>query len=378
VVVPELDYLESATIISVAGLKEYENALSLIKPMLDNFFYRLIAHYPWVGKQLEVQWIFDACIEGLGYKKAFEFFEELKQNLKETPLETPEGHDLGELLTIYLEQLEARYYLPLAYYNAVDQYKEWEKINPSATAIAKEQTIFELSGLYRIYRFAEIVRYKLYRNTYFAESDFAVQNAFDQLLERMDADVNISATHFLELSDLQEVLANADDKGIFSRMVFSRLQRQQKLDIVKLTESKNEQIVVNSYIKDKFGAEYVFREPLEPSEIGKLYRLFFEENYPKSISKMDKHMVVLDKQGRVVGGLCYIVLEHHVVLLDGSAVTTALKGRGIGTAMIDTFCNRMASEGIKIIKAHFLLGNFYLKLDFKVDKKWGALVKFLD
>ncbi|MBN2236856.1 MAG: AMP-binding protein [Bacteroidales bacterium] len=378
VVVPELDYLETATIISVAGLQEYTNTLSLIKPMLDNFFFRLLAHYPWVGKQLEVRWIFDACIEGLGYKKAFEFFEELKFDLKEEPLFTPYNESLADLLDDYLERLNTKYYKPLAYYNVIDQYAEWAKINPSATAIAKEQTIFELSGLYRIYRFAEIVRYKIYRNTYFAHASKEIKEAFDTLLARMDKDINVPAVHLLELSDLQAVLEKADDIGIFSRMVFSRLQRQQKLDIIKLTESKKEQVVVNSYIKDKQGREYIFREPLEPSEIGKLYRLFFEENYPKSISKMDKHMVVIDGQGRVVGGLCYIVLENHVVLLDGSAVTTALKGRGIGTSMIDTFCNMMASDGVKIIKAHFLLGNFYLKLDFKVDKKWGALVKFLN
>lgn len=378
VVVPELDYLESATVISVAGLKEYENTLSLVKPMLENFFFRLEAHYPWVNKQLKVRWIFDACIEGLGYKKALEFLEALRIDLKNEELYTPDNKLLSQLLEEYLVQMQLHYYMPLAYYNAKNQYREWEKINPSATAIAKEQTIFELSGLYRIYRFAEIVRYKLYRKTYFENAKEEVQYAFDVLIERMEKDTSISATHLLELSDLQAVLTNPDDKGVFSRMVFSRLQRQQKLDIIKLSESKKEQVVVNSYIKDKFDSEYIFREPLEPSEIGKLYRLFFEENYPKSISKMDKHMVVIDKQGRVVGGLCYIILENNVVLLDGSAITAALKGRGIGTSMIDTFCNRMASEGVKIIKAHFLLGNFYLKLDFKVDKKWGALVKFLN
>jgi len=378
VVVPELDYLESATIISLAGLSEYKNTLSLIKPMLENFYFRLEAHYPWVSKQLKLRWMFDACIEGLGYKKAFEFFENLKEDLKGESLIMPDNEPLSALLDEYLEEMQAKYYMPLAYYNAKDQYKEWERINPFATAIAKEQTIFELSGLYRIYRFAEIVRYKLYRKTYFSNASDAVKGAFDTLLARMDKENTVSATHFLELSDLQAVLTDAEDKGVFSRMVFSRLQRQQKLDIVKLSESKKEQVVVNSYIKDRFESEYVFREPLEPSEIGKLYRLFFEENYPKSISKMDKHMVVIDKQGRVVGGLCYIVLENNVVLLDGSAVTTPLKGRGIGTSMIDTFCDIMASEGVKIIKAHFLLGNFYLKLDFKVDKKWGALVKFLN
>lgn len=378
VVVPELDYLESATIISVAGLKEYENTLSLIKPMLENFYFRLEAHYPWVTKQLNVRWILDACIEGLGYNNALEFFKDLKEDLKKEPLLTPDNIPMSRILDDYLEEMQSKYYMPLAYYNAKNQYIEWEKINPAATAIAKEQTIFELSGLYRIYRFAEIVRYRLYRKTYFANANEEIQKAFDILLKRMDKDSSVSATHLLELSDLQAVLTNSDDKGVFSRMVFSRLQRQQKLDVVKLSESKKEQVVINSYIKDRFDTEYVFRAPLEPSEIGKLYRLFFEENYPKSISKMDKHMVVIDKQGRVVGGLCFIVLENNVVLLDGSAVTTPLKGRGIGSAMIDTFCNLMASEGVKIIKAHFLLGNFYLKLDFKVDKKWGALVKFLN
>jgi long-chain acyl-CoA synthetase len=378
VVVPELDYLESATIISVAGLIEYENTLSLVKPMLVNFFFRLDAHYPWVSKQLKVRWIFDACIEGLGHKKAFEFFGELSADLKNEPLLMPDNKPLSGLLDDYFDEMKSKYYMPLAYYNSKEQYREWERINPSATAIAKEQTIFELSGLYRIYRFSEIVRYKLYRKTYFENATEEIKKAFDILLERMEKERTLSATHLLELSDLQAVLTDPDDKGVFSRMVFSRLQRQQKLDIIKLSESKKEQVVVNSYIKDRSDSEYIFREPLEPSEIGKLYRLFFEENYPKSISKMDKHMVVIDKQGRVVGGLCYIVLENNVVLLDGSAVTTPLKGRGIGTSMIDTFCNLMASEGVKIIKAHFLLGNFYLKLDFKVDKKWGALVKFLD
>ena len=92
---------------------------------------------------------------------------------------------------------------------------------------------------------------------------------------------------------------------------------------------------------------------------------------------MDKHLIVLDNQERVIGGLCYIPLENDIVLLDGAAVTTPLKGRGIGSAMIEDFSARMAEMGTKVIKAHFLHGSFYLKLNFKVDKKWGALVKFL-
>jgi long-chain acyl-CoA synthetase len=377
VTVPELDYLETATILSIAGHKSYENTLSIIKPIIQNFFNKVIAHYPWCRKQLNIKWIFDACIEALGYDEAIVFFKNLKKDLKNENVYYCEQKDFNVALDEYLDNIKENFYLPLSVYNSIDQYREWEKINPLATSVAKEQTIFELSSLYRIYRFPEIVRYYLYQNTFFSHADKKVKVAFENLLDKMSKNYELPATHFIELSDLQMAISNAEDKTIFSRMVFSRLRRQQKLDIVKYSVEDTEHVLVKSYIKDKYGKEYTFREPIEPSEIGKLYRLFFEENYPKSISEMDKHMVVLDEQGRVIGGLCYIILENQVVLLDGSAVTTPLKGRGIGTAMIDTFCSWMASEGIKYIKAHFLLGNFYLKLDFKVDKKWGALVKFL-
>jgi hypothetical protein len=65
------------------------------------------------------------------------------------------------------------------------------------------------------------------------------------------------------------------------------------------------------------------------------------------------------------------------VLLDGTVVSSPLQGRGIGSAMIEDFFMRMSAQNIKTVKAHFLLGNYYLKHNFKVDKKWGALVREL-
>ncbi len=168
------------------------------------------------------------------------------------------------------------------------------------------------------------------------------------------------------------------DPIISSFLVFELLERNFiDYNLLRIGEEKEQSIVVQSELEDKKGIRYTMREPLDPGEIGQLYRLFFEENYPKSISEMDKHFVVTDSRNKVVAGLCYIILENDTVLLDGSAVTTALKGRGIGSAMIENFCGQMAGLGAKVIKAHFLMGNFYLKLNFKVDKKWGALVRFL-
>jgi len=92
---------------------------------------------------------------------------------------------------------------------------------------------------------------------------------------------------------------------------------------------------------------------------------------------MDKHFVICDKNDRIVGGLCYKILEDKTVLLNGSVISSPLKARGLGTAMVDDFFTRMASLGVKVIRAHFLLGNYYLKNKFQADKRWGAFVKYL-
>ena len=377
VVVPELDYLETATIQSLAGWEPYKSTLSLIKPMIKNFYYKTLSHYPWCKKQLDINWIFDSCVEALGDERANKFFEDLLKDLENDPLLSCDGMKLIDDLNRYILRSQNKYYLPIAVFNAIDQYREWEELNNGATASAKEQMMFELSSLFRLYKYPEIVRYTFYRQAYFNTMSRGVQEAFDSLLERMNKDINVPAFQLSELSDLQSTLTDEQDRLIFSRMVFSRMQSYQKIDLMKIGDEKTEHIVVTTELTDKNDIKYSVREPIDPSEIGQLYRLFFEENYPKTISEMDKHLIVLDKQNRVIGGLCYIPLENDIVLLDGAAVTTPLKGRGIGSAMIEDFSARMAELGTRVIKAHFLHGSFYLKLNFKVDKKWGALVKFI-
>ncbi len=180
-----------------------------------------------------------------------------------------------------------------------------------------------------------------------------------------------------ELSDLQGLMKNPEDKTIFSKMVFPKIREEQSLDILKINADSNEQIIIRSKLKDKTGEEFDFREPLEPGEVGQLYQLFYKENYPINISKMDRHFVISDKNERIVGGLCYKILEDKTIVLDGSVLNSPLQGRGIGSAMVEDFFTRMASMGVKVIKAHFLLGNYYLKNKFQADKRWGAFVKYL-
>ncbi|RMH70553.1 MAG: GNAT family N-acetyltransferase [Gemmatimonadetes bacterium] len=372
IAVPELDFLESSTILSMIGWQEYTNTLSLIKPMLQNFYFKTVAHYPWCKDDLHVDWIFDACQEALGREPAQEFFAQLQTELSGERLVWLDGTPLGQCLERYLKDNEDFYYLPLAVRKAIEWYKTWEKTNEAIHSTARKEVVLEVYRLYRIHRFPEINRYYLYRYTYFSPMNDKVHQAFDQLLQAMQREPQKPAIEFLELSDLQSTLTRNEDRDVFSQMVFPH-ETPHKFDVLKIGDSDHKQILVHSYITDRYGETYVFRRPTEPAEIGQFYQLYF----PEVISEQDRHYIVIDSQERVVGGIRYKLMEDHIAQIDRTIVSATLRGRGLGQAMVESFCRRMESQGVQLIKTHFFLHNFYENCGFVVDHQWGVLVKIL-
>ncbi len=377
VAIPEMDFRESAVILSLAGWSPYKNALSLVEPMLQDYYCKTASIYPWCQNQLEVTWIFDACIEALGKTEARQFLMKLRHDLRSKSIMCFDATEFRDHLDQYLESSINRYYMPVALFSAIDQYQDWYKMNPLTTFVAREQTCIELLELYKLHQYAELVRYFLYRHTYFSDAHDELQSAFDRLLKRMAGQPDGLAIQLTELSDLQSGLSNPEDKNVFSRMVFPRLQGEQGFDFMKVGENQQEHVVVRFSFQDKSGIRYILREPVAAREIGQLYQLFFRENYPKEITDSDHQYVLTDENDKIVGGITFRYIEDHNILLDGIVVTSSLQGKGIASGMIENFFASMAARGIEVIKAHFLFGNYYLKHFFEVDKQWGALIKKL-
>ena len=45
--------------------------------------------------------------------------------------------------------------------------------------------------------------------------------------------------------------------------------------------------------------------------------------------------------------------------------------------MIEDFCGRMAAAGVSVVLTHFYLPDLFLRSGFKVDKRWGAMVRYV-
>ncbi|RLD52858.1 MAG: hypothetical protein DRI94_01800 [Bacteroidetes bacterium] len=377
VALPENDFSNNALIISLSGRRYINDVKTLFSAIYQNYYRKVTAHYPILRRFLKTGWIFHACIEAFGKETGLEILKNLLKELNSIQNLNNNEKELKETLISYFKTYKNREYLPLALFNAVDRYTGWSNKNSGATPAAKHQTISELYDLYALKKYPEIIRYRFYRDTYFKDAEENIIGVFDALLNKMTGNKNLLPIQLIELSDLQATLKTKTDKNIFDRMVFPDIKRKQNINILTVGKKEEKHVIVKSVLKDKDKIEYTMREPLEAFEVGQLYKLFFKENYPKEISKPDKHFIVLDSNELLIGGLCYKEPEKDVVLIDGMAVTSVLHGKGIGSAMMEDFFTRMKVKGKKIIKAHFLFGNYYLKHNFVIDKKWGALVKKL-
>ncbi|RPJ02273.1 MAG: hypothetical protein EHM31_03465 [Candidatus Aminicenantes bacterium] len=377
VVVPELEFRDDTFLASIDGWRPSTGPLSIVRPMIDGFYRRAAANYPWSKGQLDLDWIFDAAYDAMGRDKASALFAELQAQLERTKVPVWPGEDLAARLRRYRDEFDSTYVIPLPAESAVEAYQEWRQANPMTPPRDRERKVLDVHRRYELDRYPEIVRYYLYRHTYFAGRSGKIEALFDRLLVRMNAALDEPAVQQVELSDLQTALRDERDRLVFSRMVFPRLDADRRVGVVTQGDEGDRRVIVQSFLTDQTGRSYTFSETLDPAEIGQAYRLYFREKFPKIVSQQDRHFVLKDAQERIVGGLCYRMLSNRVAWIDVIAVTSQLKASGLGGAALEDFCARMASQGSPLVMTHLYLPGFFLRHGFKLDKRWGALVKTL-
>jgi long-subunit acyl-CoA synthetase (AMP-forming) len=378
VTVPGPDYRRDVTVLSLAGWQPYGGPLSLVRPMHRNFFRRTAGHYPEAREHLDVGWIFEACVEALGVEEARGFLSALREEFNAT---RPTGLEaqLRPALERSLASLGVEHYVPLAVRCAVERYRAWEAANADATPEARQQQIDDLYRLYDVARFGVAARYILYRRTYFARSAPVVTEAFDRLLQEMFERPGARPTRMLELPVLQATLDRPEDRLVLSRLVFPGAELSRPLDVAAVGERDraHARVVVTSHLADNQGLEYRVREPIAPSEIGRLLRLFLGLGLPIKVVPGQLYYVVLNKEDQIVAGICYRQPEPTVACLDGIVRSSSLKGRGLSSRLLDDYCSRMATRGVEVVSTHFVSREFFGEHGFRVDRRWGGLVRFL-
>lgn len=376
VALPEQDFREAAKILSISGWTRYKNPATLVSPMLANFYAQTAVNYPWERNILKTDWLFDACLESLGYDEGYKFLLELKKNIGDITLLTNEI-DFSAALDSYLQRLAEHPYLPLSLELAAERYAEWILENPSSTKDARNQFIQKLYLLYHLEDYGDIIRYALYAKTYFNDSSPQVKSAFTKLLSAMHLKRGIPPAKLLEISALQDALTDSSDRAVFSGVVFPEIARPLRIEFVQIGAEESRDILLKTYF-DNRGRRYSVRKSSSPYEASVLYRLFVLSEYPIRVSSDMQFLLLFEgDEERLIGGVIYKTQGEFVANLEGLVVAPAFRNLGLGGALLEDFCGRLASEGFKAVITYYTNRRFFEKNNFRIDSRWGGLVRFL-
>ncbi|HSD65350.1 MAG TPA: GNAT family N-acetyltransferase, partial [Vicinamibacteria bacterium] len=238
---------------------------------------------------------------------------------------------------------------------------------------ARRQLAAQMLRLYALEAHGDLARYTLYRRTYFTEAPDAVRGALDALLLRLFERPGEPATRLVELSELQAAIAGAEDRRAFGELVFPHAAALQEAEVA--AGPGRSRAFVLSHVADARGRRYVVREPTGPAEIGRLYRLLAESGLQPAGAP--RHLVVLDDEERVVGGVTWRPAGPRVAHLEGIVIAPSLRSLGLAGPLVEDLCARLASAGYAAVHTHFGPGPFPFAAGFRVDRRWGGLVRFL-
>ncbi len=373
VVVPKYDFREGTVLLSLAGHRPYDGPLSLVGPMVRNFFLETLALYPHSRTTLHRAWIADACVESLGLDGARAFLDQLVPALR-TAAPGIADESLADDLQAERARLDTAFHPPLALLSAVARFEAWEALEPDAPLAVREAMARGLERVYRLDRFPEIVRYQLHRRTTFAGSATPALRAFDALLDAMFHRPTHWPMEMVELADVQAALEGAEERLVFGRLVFPGPAQDKDVALTAVGEGRRH-LVTTTRVTDRTGADYSVRDPLDPGELGRLVQLLVRSGVPRKYSEGRRHLVVLDGQERVVAGVAYSVIRESTAQLDGIAVTTALRGRGLSSALLDDLCSRLHGLGIDVLTRHLAFRDVPLGQAFHYDQRWRCLVR---
>jgi GNAT superfamily N-acetyltransferase len=203
-----------------------------------------------------------------------------------------------------------------------------------------------------------------------------VGTAFDRLLAAMFTRPAEHATTMVELSELQAVIRDSDDRSAFARMAFPHSSPEQRLEVLAMGAGSR-QVVVCTEVRDNAGHVFTVREAVDASEVGRLYQRYVQAGFPQVVSANSSFYVLLDAREEIVGGVIYTLDNPKVAYLRGIVVRSELKGRGLTTALLEDFCRRLAGKEVELVRTFFLARRFYMDHGFYLDQRWGGLVRRL-
>ncbi|MFQ5603232.1 MAG: GNAT family N-acetyltransferase [bacterium] len=380
VIVPSHDYQVGFRIVSISHRKPFESISKMILSFRHNFIDSVENSYEKLKGKCRWSVIFSAFLEVLGEKEGTRILEQSLLENKNT-LSEADHKLLKQKLTNFLETVHEKGFLPNRLHFAIQRYSRWMQLNPAATPQAKMQTLQDLHNTYMLEKLEKEypgARVQLFRDTIFQNSHQKIHHGLNEIVRKIKNN-DLSDDKLLEkIAALRNrVKFSTEEEFFLARMTYPHLSPTDSAQLISLASEGMQKTDLVLFIEDHDGNEVSIRHPATPKEIARLHRLFKIAKLPVQFQPDHKYLVALNENSQVIGGLFYRPTDTEHTHLEKIVVEERHRKKGVSDGLLREFFNRIQSQGITTVTVGFLRPEYFYKFGFKIDHRYGNMVKKL-
>jgi long-chain acyl-CoA synthetase len=388
VILPAHDWQVGGRIVSIAKRTRCERIAELLTMVGRGIVEPLEKKFPQLEAGGEWPLLFSAVLEIFGENEGLKLLEREMSEPRPEHLLHPASESAGReweqevipAMHQYISSVQRHGFLPGRIRLAARRFRRWRQLNPDATLEAQAATLSEIGeayGLDELEAERPEARLQFFRHTVFRGSDPEFVKAFDQLIARTHGETLTKNEWTREVGELREAFSLSDREEFFlARILYPHVDPRGRAVLLREEDSLGDAAPdVETEQQDATGETYRVRRPANPNEISELYRVFREADFrPFPTREETDHLIAIDADGRVIGGIVFRRMSATYVRLEWTVVSVHRQGRGLGSALLLEFMERSLARGVQVLSTGFFSPQFYRDFGFGVDPRYAGLV----
>jgi len=382
-IIPQHDYKTGTRLISISGRKPIVSIAEHFLSLYTDYIVQTEQKYPGLNHMSDWEVIFTATLQALKVAQGKDILDQLKLELDSKPIKK-KCKSTGltiERIDQFLNDIDKFGVLTKPVVFASLRYERWLDLNPEATLQARASILQELYADYNLDSLLDEypeTRVRYFMMTCFKENNADLLNEFQSIIIDMRQN-KLSPWNIQErISEIQSnIELNEEETFFLARMIFPHVDAADYVELVTITHGQEARLNLVYQTECRDGQLYRIRPPFLPKEIAQFHSILSESALSGTFTAEHEFLFAFNSRNRLVGGLYWKNMEKDRIHLEWVAVREKYQKIALSKRLMADFYKRMKHRGIMAITVGFYVEKFFFRQGFKIDKRYGGLVKKL-
>ncbi len=383
-VIPEFDYTIGTRLVSISDRRPVDHFYTVMFDLYETYIRKTEEEFSGLHRMADWELVFTAVMEVFKVRKGIPLLNELAYDISQNKEVYERAEYLGltaQRIEEFIDEIQPNGVLTKPVVFASLRYERWLNLNRKATIKARGTILQEL---YKEYRLKTLLkeypetRIRFFRMTCFKHAS----PELNEVLIRLQKQLRSREVLLSELdSHLQLVIDSnnitEDERYFLTQLLFEHLDATQEGELISWELGDKGRLDLVSVVGDIHGDVFKIRPPFHPKEIANFHSILTQSHLSSRFQQNHEFLFIINQGNHLVGGIYWKEINPQIAYIEKIVVRPTYRKRLLSTQLLNELFNRLRNRRYEFVTVGFFQAGLFYKHGFKIDKKFGGLVKSL-